>query len=63
MPEVASLALFNETRLGIVLLLRAMRVRCVCALYASLEQSHPTTSRNLAILRESGLLRDRKQGK
>jgi ArsR family transcriptional regulator len=66
MPEIASLQLFkilsDETRLGIVLLLREMGELCVY-LCTALEQSQPKTSRHLAMLRESGLLLDRKQGK
>ncbi|STG11910.1 DNA-binding transcriptional repressor ArsR [Escherichia coli] len=66
MPEIASLQLFkilsDETRLGIVLLLREMGELCVCDLCTALEQSQPKTSRHLAMLRESGLLLDRKQG-
>ena len=55
--------LSDETRLGIVLLLREMGELCVCDLCSALEQSQPKISRNLAMLRESGLLLDRKQGK
>ena len=59
MPEIASLQLFkilsDETRLGIVLLLREMGELCVCDLCTALEQSQPKTSRHLAMLRESGL--------
>jgi len=55
--------LSDETRLGIVLLLREMGERCVCDLCSALEQSQPKISRHLAMLRESGLLLDRKQGK
>ena len=55
--------LSDETRLGIVLLLREMGELCVCDLCAALEQSQPKISRHLAMLRESGLLLDRKQGK
>ncbi len=55
--------LSDETRLGIVLLLREMGELCVCDLCTALEQSQPKISRNLAMLRESGLLLDRKQGK
>jgi ArsR family transcriptional regulator len=36
---------------------------CVCDLCTALEQSQPKISRHLAMLRESGLLLDRKQGK
>lgn len=67
MVELTSLQLFknlsDETRLGIVLLLREMGELCVCDLCTALEQSQPKISRHLAMLRESGLLLDRKQGK
>ncbi|MFJ5361927.1 As(III)-sensing metalloregulatory transcriptional repressor ArsR [Pectobacterium sp. CHL-2024] len=55
--------LSDETRLGIVLLLSEMGELCVCDLCTALEQSQPKISRHLAMLRESGLLLDRKQGK
>ncbi|SFT80829.1 transcriptional regulator, ArsR family [Kosakonia arachidis] len=55
--------LSDETRLDIVLLLREMGELCVCDLCTALEQSQPKISRHLAMLRESGLLLDRKQGK
>lgn len=55
--------LSDETRLGIVLLLRTMGELCVCDLCTALDQSQPKISRHLAMLRESGLLLDRKQGK
>ena len=55
--------LSDETRLCIVLLLREMGELCVCDLCTALEQSQPKISRHLAMLRESGLLLDRKQGK
>ena len=67
MLQLSSIQLFknlsDETRLGIVLLLREMGELCVCDLCAALEQSQPKISRHLAMLRESGLLLDRKQGK
>ena len=67
MAELTSLQLFknlsDETRLGIVLLLREMGELCVCDLCTALDQSQPKISRHLAMLRESGLLLDRKQGK
>ena len=67
MPQLSALQLFknlsDETRLGIVLLLREMGELCVCDLCTALEQSQPKISRHLAMLRESGLLLDRKQGK
>ena len=55
--------LADETRLGIVLLLKARGELCVCDLCTALAQSQPKISRHLAMLRESGLLRDRKQAK
>lgn len=55
--------LSDETRLGIVLLLKERGELCVCDLCAALDQSQPKISRHLAMLRESGLLLDRKQGK
>lgn len=55
--------LSDETRLGIVLLLRERGELCVCELCTVLDQSQPKISRHLAMLRESGLLLDRKQGK
>ncbi|MCS5945320.1 metalloregulator ArsR/SmtB family transcription factor [Klebsiella variicola subsp. variicola] len=55
--------LADETRLGIVLLLKARGELCVCDLCTALAQSQPKISRHLAMLRESGLLLDRKQGK
>lgn len=65
--QITTLQLFKnlseETRLNIVLLLKEMGELCVCDLCAALEQSQPKISRHLAMLRESGLLLDRKQGK
>ena len=66
MPRTA-LKLFknlsDETRLGIVLLLRELGELCVCDFCTALDESQPKISRHLAKLRESGLLLDRKQGK
>ena len=55
--------LSDETRLGIVLLLKEMGELCVSDLCTAWDQSQPKISRHLAMLRESGLLLDRKQGK
>ncbi|MBK2601758.1 transcriptional regulator [Klebsiella pneumoniae] len=55
--------LSDETRLGIVLLLRELGELCVCDFCTALGESQPKISRHLAMLRESGLLLDRKQGK
>ena len=52
---LTSLRLFknlsDETRLGIVLLLREMGELCVCDLCTALDQSQPKISRHLAMLR------------
>lgn len=67
MSSISPLQLFkslsDETRLGIVLLLKEMGELCVCDLCTVLEQSQPKISRHLAMLRENGLLLDRKNGK
>ncbi|WPD76411.1 metalloregulator ArsR/SmtB family transcription factor [Dickeya fangzhongdai] len=56
-------ALSDETRLSIILLLREAGELCVCDLCAGLQESQPKISRHLALLRETGLLLDRRQGK
>ncbi|RNM10229.1 metalloregulator ArsR/SmtB family transcription factor [Dickeya undicola] len=56
-------ALSDDTRLSIVLLLREAGELCVCDLCSGLQASQPKISRHLAILREAGLLLDRRQGK
>ena len=65
--QLTSLQLFknlsDETRLSIVLLLREMGELCVCDLCTALDESQPKISRHLAMLRESGLLLDSRQGK
>jgi ArsR family transcriptional regulator len=67
MPLLEPLALFknlaDETRLGLVLILRAKGECCVCELTALLQQSQPKISRHLAMLRASGVLIDRREGK
>ncbi|CNK71639.1 transcriptional regulator [Yersinia proxima] len=55
--------LSDETRLGIVLLLKELGELCVCDLCTALNEPQPKISRHLAMLRDSGLLLDRKQGK
>ncbi|MFS7243907.1 metalloregulator ArsR/SmtB family transcription factor [Serratia proteamaculans] len=67
MISLTSLQLFknlsDETRLNIVLLLRESGELCVCELSSTLEESQPKISRHLSMLRESGLLMDRRDGK
>lgn len=55
--------LSDETRLCLVLLLREKGELCVCELSSSLNETQPKVSRHLAVLKESGLLIDRRDGK
>ncbi|HEJ7880856.1 TPA: metalloregulator ArsR/SmtB family transcription factor [Serratia marcescens] len=67
MPSLTPLKLFknlsDETRLTLVLLLRHTGELCVCELSGALALPQPKISRHLAMLRESGLLLDRRDGK
>ncbi|ELY6247234.1 metalloregulator ArsR/SmtB family transcription factor [Cronobacter universalis] len=55
--------LADDTRLHLTLLLRAQGELCVCELSATLNLSQPKISRHLALLRDSGLFCDRRDGK
>jgi len=55
-------ALGDETRLSIVNLLQ-IRELCVCEIMAALGLTQPTTSHHLMILKNAGLVEDRKEGK
>ena len=65
MPPVSPLQLFkslsDETRLSLVLLLREKGELCVCELTSVLKETQPKISRHLALLRENGLLTDRRE--
>ncbi|WP_343463687.1 metalloregulator ArsR/SmtB family transcription factor [Pantoea sp.] len=67
MPQLSPLQLFkelsDETRLNLVLLLREKGELCVCELTLILKENQPKISRHLALLREGGLLIDRREGK
>ena len=67
MSQITPLQLFknlsDETRLYLVLLLREKGELCVCELSSTLQQPQPKISRHLALLREHGLLIDRRDGK
>lgn len=54
--------LSDKTRLRIVLLLME-RELCVCEIFAALNMSQPRVSRQLAILKQSRLIKDRRAGK
>lgn len=54
--------LADDTRLKSLLLIVAEGELCVCELTAALSLSQPKVSRHLALLRQSDLLMDRRQG-
>ncbi len=56
----ASLA--NDTRMRCLMLLRRHAELCVCELTHALGISQPHVSRHLALLRENGLVADRRSG-
>ncbi|TXH71166.1 MAG: metalloregulator ArsR/SmtB family transcription factor [Thiothrix sp.] len=60
--EVFAKALADQTRLRILNLLVQNSQLCVCELTDALGLAQPKISRHLAILREAGLLQDRKLG-
>lgn len=55
-------SLADETRARAVLLIADQGELCVCELVFALEDSQPKVSRHLALLRNVGLLVDRRQG-
>ncbi|ENA0611791.1 metalloregulator ArsR/SmtB family transcription factor [Enterobacter bugandensis] len=56
-------ALSDETRLSIIMLLREAGELCVCDLCSATAESQPKISRHMALLREAGLVSDRREGK
>lgn len=61
-PDELCKCLADATRARIALLLVQEKELCVCELTCALDVSQPKISRHLALLRESGLLADRRQG-
>ncbi|WP_286843645.1 metalloregulator ArsR/SmtB family transcription factor [Idiomarina sp. UBA4206] len=61
-PAELSKTLADETRARIALLVAREKELCVCDLTCALDEIQPKISRHLALLRESGLLADRRQG-
>ena len=55
-------ALSDETRLRVIKLLEE-RELCVCELIQVLDMSQPRISRHLSVLRNAGLVDDRREGK
>jgi ArsR family transcriptional regulator, arsenate/arsenite/antimonite-responsive transcriptional repressor len=61
-PDFLCKALADPTRARIALLIAREKELCVCELTCALDEIQPKISRHLALLRESGLLADRRQG-
>ena len=61
-PAEFSKSLADETRARIALLITREKELCVCELTCALDEIQPKISRHLALLRENGLLTDRRQG-
>ncbi|MDA5544324.1 MULTISPECIES: metalloregulator ArsR/SmtB family transcription factor [Yersinia] len=55
--------LADETRSTIVMLLRESGEMCVCDICTATTESQPKISRHMALLRESELVVDRREGK
>lgn len=54
--------LADDTRARLVLLIHREEELCVCELTCAMDESQPKISRHLALLRNCGLLTDRRQG-
>jgi ArsR family transcriptional regulator len=61
-PEGLFASLANDTRLRSLVLLLGHEELCVCELTHALGLSQPQVSRHLGLLRESGLVTDRRKG-
>lgn len=55
-------ALAHPLRLRCLVLIEGEVEVCVCELTHALEAAQPTVSRHLAMLREAGIVRDRREG-
>ncbi len=62
-PDELCKNLGDATRARIALLLAQEQELCVCELTCALDEIQPKISRHLALLRETGLLADRRQGR
>lgn len=61
-PVAVFKALGDDSRLAIILLVRAHHELCVCELTAALEAPQPKVSRHLSTLRDAGLLEGERRG-
>lgn len=62
LPAAFFAALADETRLRVLMLLATEGELCVCELTHALAQPQPKISRHLALLREHGIVVDRREG-
>ena len=61
-PNTLFASMSNEIRLRCLMLMQVEGELCVCELIHALDLSQPMISRHLALLRESGLVSDRRAG-
>lgn len=61
-PDSLFSMLSNSTRLRALMLMQAEGEVCVCELTFALAESQPKISRHLALLRESGIVKSRREG-
>lgn len=61
-PNTLFTSLSNEIRLRCLMLMQVEGELCVCELIHALNLSQPMISRHLALLRDSGLVNDRRAG-
>lgn len=61
-PEALFRALADSTRLRCLVLLQDEGELCVCELTHALDLAQPKISRHLGLLREAGVVSDRRQG-
>lgn len=61
-PTEVFKCLGDDTRARIALLIEREQELCVCELTCAIDESQPKISRHLALLRNCGLLADRRQG-
>lgn len=62
LPETVFKALSDSTRLRCLTLLSHEGELCVCELTHAIQMPQPKVSRHLALLRESGIVADRRRG-
>ena len=61
-PQELFFLLSDDTRYRVAMLLHGQGELCVCELVAALDIIQPKVSRHLAVLRDSGVVMDRRDG-